>query len=60
MDFFQPCDLDGAEAVGPHLRGDNIVSDGHAQALELDVFLRPVVAFDDEVHGLRAGAGPSP
>ena len=50
--FLEPREVDGAVAVGSHLRRDDVVADRHAQALELDLLFRGVVAPDDRIDGL--------
>src|SRR6266446_5836666 len=54
--FGEPRKIDGAVAVGPHLRRDDVVADGHAQAFELDLSFHGVVAAQDRFD--RLGGSP--
>src|SRR6266446_3975789 len=54
--FGEPRKIDGAVAVGPHLRRDDVVADGHAQAFELDLSFHGVVAAHDRFD--RLGGSP--
>src|SRR6516164_8987680 len=42
--FCEPHEVDGAVAVGFHLRRDDVVADGHAYPPELDLLFQGLVA----------------
>ena len=50
--LFEPCDVDGAEAVDPHLRRDNIVPDSHAQNMPSGSEWVDAISFPDNADGL--------
>ena len=50
--LLQTGEHDGAQAVSLHLRGDDIISDRHAQAFELELPSGRIISFQDTLHSL--------
>src|SRR6516165_4714318 len=50
--FLHPGNLDPTEAVRSHFGRHDVIPDGHAQTLELNVFFRGTVTPEDGVDGI--------
>src|SRR6516225_3975486 len=49
----EACGLDRSQPVSPHFRGEDVLSDGHAQPLDLRFPSRCIVALENRIDRLR-------